>query len=97
MIKALWEKLVGKQQVQHVIKIVNIKGEVTPGYISVDIGAFTQEGKYIDGNVRTLDVKIHPSARPSINRILSGESTNEDQKVLSIAVFRHPDCTFKRI
>lgn len=62
-------------------KIVAIRGEVNPGFLHVDVGVFDENGPTPDPGF-IVELPINRELRPTVNRILCGQDTVEDQEVL---------------
>jgi len=65
-------------------KIVAIRGEVNPGFLSVDVGTFDPSGEPTPDPGVNLQLPINRELRPTVNRILCGQDTPEDQEVLKL-------------
>lgn len=62
-------------------KIVSIRGEVNPGFLSVDCGVFDENGPTPDPGFN-IQLPITKELRPTINRILCGQDTQDDRDIL---------------
>lgn len=82
-LKALFSK---KQPDGSYKKIVGIRGELTPGFISVDIEEFEADGSVKDQPTETKVVKITPKMRPTCNRILAGLESEADLEVFNLFI-----------
>ena len=93
MIKDVWNRLVGKEASPEgwVSRICSIGGEVTPGFISLDIAAYDAKTLApIEAHTKRIELPIPSNARPTCNRILAGQHTPEDLKVLNLMLSKHP-------
>lgn len=83
-IKSLFKK---KDNPTVLRRIVGIKGELTPGVITVDIENFMPDGiTPQDVPTETLHVKITPKMRAVCNRILAGQETENDIELFNMFV-----------
>lgn len=89
--KALWATALTKLGILSksnsvVARIVAIQGEFQPGYLTVDVAIFNEVGEPIPYPTKTISVKIVPRLRASVNRVLCGLDTPEDEAVLELLV-----------
>ena len=80
------KSLFRKKKDNSIRRIVGIRGEVNPGFIRVDIEDFMPDGTPQDKPTVTEDYKITPKMRPTVNRILSGNETEEDLEIFSMFI-----------
>ena len=66
-------------------KVVAVHGETEPGVLSIGIGSFDENGPLPIGG-ETVQWKITPAARASVNRVLAGLGTDEDFNVIELAI-----------
>lgn len=67
-------------------KIIAIRGEVSIGLLSVDVATYDQDSSVVPVEGENFQIVINPALRPTVNRVLAGEGTEEDTKVIELAL-----------
>lgn len=80
-----WEK---KQEPLEVKKICGIRGEKSPGVLTIDVAVYDQDGNHIPYPVETVELKVTAKLRDTVNRVLSETETESDLAVLELAVLK---------
>lgn len=80
-----WQK---KEESKEVKKICGIRGERSPGVLTVDVAVYDQDGNHIPYPTETVELKIHPKLRHIVNRVLSETETESDLQILEMAVLK---------
>ena len=68
------------------MKIVSVRGEDPVGVLVVHVAEFDSEGNPVPAPSKEVRWEIPNAARPSVNRILAGIGSEEDAKVLELAI-----------
>lgn len=64
-------------------QIHQVRGELTPGVLSLDLETVDQDGNHLPYPMDNLDLKITPKLRAVINRVLLDEASENDFEVLN--------------
>lgn len=68
-------------------KVVAVRGEANPGYLSLDVGTFSSEDDQPTGDAGiNIQLEITPKLRPTANRVLAGLETEDDESVIELAI-----------
>lgn len=67
-------------------RIVAIQGEFEPGYLTLDLAIFNEVGEPMLFPTKTIKAKINPKMRATVNRILAGLETPEDEAILEMYI-----------
>ncbi len=67
-------------------KVAAIKGEFTPGELSVDLGTYNENGEPLQVATIPLVLKIVPEIRPTVNRLLLGLGSQADKDLLDLYI-----------
>ena len=88
MIKKFWNKLFPSKEKSpaEITKITAVRGELTPGFISVDLEVFDQDGNVLNYPTVTKEVKVTPRLRSTCNRVLCGLESENDREVFELFV-----------
>ena len=78
-----WRKKEGSSAPATWQKVVAIRGEVTPGSLSVDVATYDANGPTADAGINVI-LPITKEIRPTVNRLLSGQETEDDHDVLAL-------------
>lgn len=70
-------------------KIVAIRGEAQPGFLHVDICEYLPSGEPSGAGGESLQLPIPQAFRPTANRILCGQETEEDKAVLELHLAKY--------
>lgn len=70
-------------------RIYSVRGELTPGVITLDIETVDQDGNHIAYPMDVLHIKIKPKLRAVVNRVLLDEHTENDMEVLNSLAKKH--------
>jgi hypothetical protein len=87
MIKKFWNKLFSKpKDPAEILKITAVRGELTPGFVTVDLEVFDQDGNVLLYPTRTEAVKVSPKIRQTVNRVLAGVESENDREVFELFI-----------
>jgi len=67
-------------------RIVAMRGEMQPGFMELHVGTFDAQGKPTPDPGEVYQLPLTAAIRPSANRIMAGVETEEDVKVIELAL-----------
>lgn len=67
-------------------KVVAVRGETRPGFLELHLGIFDAKGVPTADPGEVVFLPINPAMRPTANRIMAGIETEEDTKVIELAL-----------
>ena len=67
-------------------KVVAVRGETRPGFLELHLGIFDAKGIPTADPGEVVFLPINPAMRPTANRIMAGIETEEDTKVIELAL-----------
>lgn len=69
-------------------RIHTVRGELTPGVLTVDVETVDVDGNHIPYTMDNVKLKVTPKLRELINRVLLDEANSNDLAVLERAVLK---------
>ena len=88
--RALWnnikEKLGFAPKAKEVCRVIAVQGEYEPGILTVDVAMFDEMGDPIPYPTKTIKARIPVKMRPTVNRVLCGLNTPEDEVVVELFI-----------
>ena len=67
-------------------KIVTIRGEIEINKLSVDVATYDQDGNVVPVAGEHYQIPVSSVLRPTVNRVLAGQGTEEDTKIIELAL-----------